>query len=286
MLNILTVLAMLGRILLLGYERVAVKQAGEQNDSLASTFLLFGVAGVLMLPMLIIDQFSLMTWLYASLSSLFYSIAFFLYVKSLSTSEVSLVSPFYNFNVLFLLFLSVLFLSEAFTPVKLVGVFLLVLGTSLVERRQNLLESFKAVMTDHGCQMMIAASFLIAVGRIIDARVIRDHSPLAYSIGVYFMIAFYVGIMLMVRGKVGEITRAFSGDKKYFLGAAGANAYSYVFLLVAIQELEVSIAEPLSMLSVFVTLFLSYIILKENAKTRLLGVTNMVLGSILLLVSI
>ena len=53
-------------------------------------------------------------------------------------------------------------------------------------------------------------------------------------------------------------------------------------LLIAITGLEVTVAEPASLLSVFVTAFLARVILKEEVKERLPGMVLIVLGAMLL----
>ncbi len=62
-------------------------------------------------------------------NGLVYAGAFVLYVAALSTGEASFVSPFYNFNVFFLLALASIFLGESLTAAKVGGIALLVAGS-------------------------------------------------------------------------------------------------------------------------------------------------------------
>ncbi|MCP4764432.1 MAG: hypothetical protein GY870_21840, partial [archaeon] len=50
--------AMVGRILLLGFERIGFKNAGEDRDPFVSTFLLFMVSCLLLSPILFFVQVS------------------------------------------------------------------------------------------------------------------------------------------------------------------------------------------------------------------------------------
>ena len=66
---IFPILALIGRILLLGYERILFKQAGEDEDPVVSTFWLFGLAAILQIPILVFFPFSLIEFSYAALSA-------------------------------------------------------------------------------------------------------------------------------------------------------------------------------------------------------------------------
>ena len=107
---IFPILALIGRILLLGCERILFKQAGEDEDPVVSTFWLFGLAAILQIPILLFFPFTLAEFSYAALAAGIYTVSFIIYVYVLSNYEISLVTPFYNFNVLFLLLLSIIFL--------------------------------------------------------------------------------------------------------------------------------------------------------------------------------
>ncbi len=280
------ILIMIGRVTLLGYERIEFKKAGENQDPLVSTFLLFAIAGVMLLPMLFFASFQGIEGLvYASISGTVYSVAFVIYVYVLSNYEVSLVSPLYNFNVFFLFVLSVIFLDETFYWFKLGGILLLFIGTSLLDRKQSLKESIIAVFTNRGCLLMILVSLLIAVGRVIDGSFVKTTpDPFLYAIIQYFVISLYLFIAILVSKRIKTIKTAIVANFKHFLLGSFANAYSYILLLVSISlfGLEVSIAEPLSMLSLLVTIGLSAWILKEEIKGRILGAILMLVGGVLL----
>ena len=139
----LAYLALLGRIILVGYERILVKQLGQQSNSEGAAFLFFGVATLFLVPFLLFVSApsSYGFLLLVALGSFTYAIAFALYVKSLSIGEASLVSPLYNFNVLFLLILTAILLGEPITVFKIAGILLLIFGASLLNRQRNLLRA-------------------------------------------------------------------------------------------------------------------------------------------------
>ncbi len=283
---VLAYLALLGRIVLLGYERIALKKLGHESESLSSAFLFFALATFFLLP------FSFLAPLPASfdflkfvvLSGFVYSFAFWLYTKSLSEGEASLVSPLYNFNVFFLLILASIFLGESLSAFKFAGLLLLVYGASFLNRKKNLFESLKALFTNRACVYMIATSCLIAVGRTIDGFVVQNVDPLIYSTLIYAAISLFLFIYQIPAKKLSHTLDLLKTKTKIALLAGAINAYSYLFLLFAFKEIEISVAEPASMLGMLVTLFFAGRVFKENVKDRLVAVVIMILGAWLLFI--
>jgi transporter family protein len=282
----IAIFALIARILLLGYERIVFKQAGQDQDTLASTFWLFFLAALLQLPLLFFFPWTWNDFLRAAPSALIYTITFSLYVYALTHYEVSLITPLYNFNVFFLLLLFVIFRGEPFYWFKLIGIGFLFYGTTYLNKQQNLIASFKAIFSNRGCQMMIISSFLMAIGRLLDRNMIEQTDPAIYSFALYFLMGVYLILILIIRKKVTRTWKTFYNNPKPFLLGGFTNAYSYLFLLIAFLAIDVSIAEPLSMLSVIVSILLSAWIFHEKVRQRLVGAIFMVIGAILLLIKI
>lgn len=279
-------LALGGRIILLGWERILVKKLGEKSDSISGTFLFFSLGTIFLLPALFFVDIVLNTSIlfYVTLSSFVYSIAFWLYVKSLSEGEASLVSPLYNFNVFFLLILAVTFLGEKLSLFKVLGLLFLFYGVSFLNRKRNIIESFKAILLDKSCQYMIIASLLIAVGRTIDGNAIKITPPILYALYLNLGISLFLLVYIVAKRNLSTTIKLFKEKTKIATLSGGLNAYSYLFLLIAFTGIEVSIAEPASMTAMIITVILAGRILKENIKERLLGVAIMLIGLWLLFI--
>ena len=201
---IVAVFALIFRILLLSYERIAFKQSSEEKSSLISTFLLFSLAAVFLTPLLFFVSWTLADFTYAIISSIIYTATFSLYIYVLANYEVSLVSPFYNFNVFFLLMLSVIFLGESFSGFKLLGTLLLFYGTGYLSKNNegtSFFQSLKVVYKNRGCQLMMLMSLLMAVARIFDRININYCDPAFYSFALYFLISFYLGLIIIATKK-------------------------------------------------------------------------------------
>ncbi len=277
-------LALAGRILTLGVERIIVKQLGSRADALCATFLFFFLGALFLLPVVLyqhVDLWSIPS--HAFVSGLFYAVAFVCYVRSLSLEDASLVSPLYNCNIIFLALIAFVFLDEPLSMFKGLGLALLLYGASWLNqtssRQTSWLQSVLALLRNTGCQYMIAASLLIAVGRVIDKSNIQAASPLIYCLFLYVIIAAYVFVYIVIKRRTSGILRIMKEQPLTALSSGAINAYSYLFLLVAMTAIDVSVAEPVSMLGMVVTLLLSQWWLGEKVGRRWIAVCIMLGGA-------
>lgn len=279
--------ALLGRIFLLGYEKIIVKKLGDNSNSVAATFLFFLTATLFLLPFIFIikkpENYNFL--IYILFSSFVYSIAFVLYVKSLSEADASLVGPLYNFNVFFLLLLTAIFLNEKITIYKIIGLILLIYGASFLNKQQNFYYSLKILFKERATYLMIISSFLIAAGRTIDGFVVQKIAPLNYAFYLYLFITMFLLMFLIVKRNLYYAITLFKEKPKIAFVSGSVNAFSYFMLLIAFTKIDVSVAEPMSMLSMIVTVILAHFIFKENIKNRIIGVFIMIIGAWLLYLS-
>ncbi|MHB0886539.1 MAG: EamA family transporter [Bacillota bacterium] len=300
----LSYLALLGRIILLGFERVFVKRLGEGRGSVETTFVFFGLAALYLLPVAAVFGPPSPAFLrYAVPSGVIYSLAFVFYVKSLTTGEVSVVSPLVNLNSLFLLALAAAFRGERFTPLKLAGTLAIIVGAALLQApgeprrrggrngrgggrdsRSGGGRGFIALIHYPPALAMAAYAALLAVTRIIDRGGIGVVSPATYALTIYSIIALCLGVYLAVRGRLGKAWALFVDRPVLALLAGVVNAYSYLLLMYAFVGLPLSVAEPVSSLSLFVTAYLGAVMFGEKVRGRLVPSALVVLGSWLLLV--
>ncbi|MGB9749332.1 MAG: EamA family transporter [Caldisericia bacterium] len=281
----LSYIALLGRIFLIGVERIIIKGLSEKDNNIIVTFLFFFLAIFFFLPFIIFskkpDNYSFLK--VVLITSIIYTNSFILYVKSISISEVSLVTPLYNFNIFFLVILTTIFLDEKITFIKIMGLILLIYGSSFLTKRENLFLSIKTLLKDRGSQIMIISSLLIAIGRTIDGSITKmGVSPLFYAFFLYLSITIILFFIILFNRKLKD-TFLLLKEKKFLSISAGlTNAYSYLFLLIAFKNIDVSIAEPSTMLGTIITLIFSRFIFKEEIKYRFIGALIMILGTYLI----
>ena len=279
--------ALFFRILLLGSERIFLKQL-EDYDSLIISAIFFLTGSLFLLPIfLVIPKEILLTGLedlqFAFISSIVYTFGFFAYVKALSEEDASLIAPLYNASLLWLLVLSVIFLDENVGAFRVFGGLLMFIGVFFLYPGR-ITEKIHKIRDSKASLLMIGGSFFLALGRTIDTYAIRTIDSRVYAFSILFFAGlFFLSIAIFTK-RYNDGFLALKNDLKTVICAGIANGWAYVLLLIAIAGLEVTVAEPASLLSVFVTAFLAKIVLKEEIKVRLLGMVLMVIGAILLII--
>lgn len=285
----LSYLSLLGRIILIGFERVIIKELTDRKNNLSVTFIFFFLSLPFLFPFLFFSErpenFLFLKNVF--ISSIIYTNSFILYVKSISLEDVSLVAPLYNFNVFFLIILTSIFLNEKVTFIKILGLSLLVYGSSFLTKRENILESFKALFKNKGAKYMVLSSLLIAIGRTIDGFSAKmGVSSIYYSFFLYLFITVILFFILLFTRKFNEVGVLLK-NKLFLSSLAGlTNAYSYLFLLIAFKKIDISIAEPSTMLGTIITIIISKYFFKENIKYRLIGTLIMIIGAYLIFLKI
>lgn len=281
---LISVIAMISRIILLGAERIFLKKL-ERYDSVVIAGLFFLIAAVFLTPVFFVVKnlsWELFVRGYPALiSSLLYAVGFFFYVRAIALEDTSLIAPLYNSSLLWLMMFGFVFLGENVTIFRIIGAISIFLGMFILYPG-SISQKLQAIRGSQGSIYMIIGSVFLAIGRTIDAYSIRSVDPRFYA----FLINLYVGVYLLIysllQGKFTIIVESFQFDWKNLIYAGITNGWSYLFLLIAIQGLELTVAEPLSLLSIFVTAFLGKRIFGENVSHRIPGMVIIVVGAFLL----
>ena len=240
-------IALLFRILLLGSERIFLRKLNRFNSIIVASLFFLG-ATIFLIPGLFLIPYS--TWfiglddLYLALiSAVFYSFGFFLYVKSLSVEDASLIAPLYNSSLLWLLFLGVYVLGENVTIFRTIGAFCMFTGMFFLypgSPRNKL----QAIKMSKGSIFMIIGSIFLAIGRTIDTFAIRTINEIVYAIAINFLIGIYLFVASIGAKKIKDSILIMKAEPKNLILACFVNGWSYVFLLIAIMGFGVKLAEP------------------------------------------
>jgi transporter family protein len=270
------------RITLLGFERIFLKLLGKdsiEDKSLAITTVFFGFGALSLLPFAILHIRITEMLIFPIVSSIFYSFAFWMYTASLKEGDISLVTPLYNFNLIFLLLFSTLFLGEEITQMKIIGVGSIFFGLFFLQKGSSFQDSLKQVITDKPAQLMISASLLMAIGRIIDSFASTDYfKDEVYSFLIYIFITFILFGILIFKGQTRDPILVIKRNPVISIVSGLTNAFSYLCLIISFNYLDVSLVEPISALNVFLAMILARIIFKEDIKQRLIAASLIVLG--------
>lgn len=280
-------LAMISRIFLMAVEKICVRLMGDEKGNLdkniATTFVFFIVGTISLLPFLFLAEISDFKFLIPCfLSSLIYSFSFVFYVMSLATGETSLVTPINSLNSAVILFMTFVFLGEKISFGKFGGIFLIVAGISILKGLKSPLKSVKSILDDKACRYMLLSVVLLSTGRTVDKAFLPEVDPILYSVVLYFLISVYLAIFLLFRKKGGEIKHMFVRRPLISISGGIINGISYLLLLFAMQKIELSIAEPLTNVSIIITMILSALFFKESIKEKIPGGILIIFGGILL----
>jgi bacterial/archaeal transporter family protein len=276
-------LALTARIIFVAFEKIVVRMLGDRQGNidynLSATFLFFIFGALILVPLasfIPINNFIFLLPCYGS--SLLYTLYSYSFVTSLATGETSLVTPIYSLNGLILIIFSFFFLSEPFTLTKIIGVILMILGVSLLKDVRNPFYSIRYIITDIPSRMMFLAVTSQCLGRVIDKYYLPTVHPVTYSTILYFFIAFNLLVILLIRGKTKTILKVFKKKPGLSITSGLINGFSYLFLLYAMQQIDLSLAEPLTNLSLVLTLLFSLLFFKENVIEKIPGSILILLG--------
>jgi transporter family protein len=279
--------ALVLRIFLLGAERIFLKQL-EDYDSLIVSTLFFLLGAFFLMPIFLFIPLEILLkgledLVFAFISASIYTFGFYAYVKALSEEDASLIAPLYNSSLLWLLLLALFFLGEQVGIFRALGAILMFIGVFFLYSG-TLSEKIRKIKSSRASLLMICGSFFLALGRTVDTYAIRTIDPRLYAFAILFFAGLYFLILTIITERFDDGILLLQKNLRTVILAGLSNGWAYVMLLIAIKGLEVTVAEPASLLSVFVTAFLARVILKEEVKERLPGMALIVLGAMLLII--
>ncbi|MGL5964955.1 MAG: EamA family transporter [Fusobacteriaceae bacterium] len=282
------------RVILIAFEKIFVKKLGNnsQNDlfsNVAASFLFFFMGALVLIPFGVVNLYKVDSFgflLPCYISSLIYAVAFTGYVISISTGEVSLVSSIFSLNLAVLLLTTYFFVGEPITIPKILGIFVMTFGLFMIKGISNIKSNFKYFFTDYSSKWMILCVILQSIGKTVDKFFSLKTVPEVYASCLFIFISLNIFIFLLIKNKF-ELVKNVYREKKiqsFFSGAS--NSTSYLCLLFAIKKIDISIVEPLTQLSLIVTIILSNLFFKEKIKEKIPGALVILLGAWIILIKI
>lgn len=270
-------------MLFLGLERPLGKRVVTGYPVQVGALIFFGLAALLHLPPLI---FLLIFYPPASFAFLPFSIinaalstvAFFFYMRALRDGEVSVVTPLYSVSVLLVFFAPILFQHELFTWAKLLGALLIFAGAFWLKPGTNPLMSLINLARDRAARDMVLTAAILSVGRLLD-NYAAHMDPYYYAL---FGSLFLGVIFFSVNAGMGSLPQAVAlyRSRRGVAWLNGlVNGYAYFTLIVVLGlGLELSIAEPVSSVSMLISVFLGYVMFRERIQARVLASLLMIAG--------
>jgi transporter family protein len=125
---------------------------------------------------------------------------------------------------------------------------------------------------------------MIAAARVTDGYIVRKVPPILYALAGSATMLFYLLVYALWRNKIPGAIHLVREKPLVSLASGFVNAYSYILMLVAFTVIQVSVAEPTSMISMIITVILAKYVFGEQIRSRLVGAVIMLVGAWLLFV--
>lgn len=226
-------------------------------------------------------------YLYIGIAGLLDAVAFAASYAAISQSSISLISPISSFSPVFTTIIAIFTLNEVPTPMKFVGILLVVFGAYLLnvaDIKQGILTPFKTLFSHKGVLLFLLANFIWGITPIFQKKAIFETSPqiplFASVIGMCFVFLFLTPFALKKAIKnIGKV----KANLKWFAINSIGTAFSQAAAYAAFALVFVGYATSIFRLSTLFIIILGGVFLKEQRiKERLLGASVMLLGAILL----
>ena len=215
-----------------------------------------------------------------------WSIAIFLLMKSLESSELSSSIPILSFTPIFLLLVSYMLLQEFPSSQGLLGILIIVIGSYILNIssiKSGYFEPIKSIFIKKGHYMLIAA-FLFSITASLAKIGINLSNP------AYFMFMHYSFTSLVLTvlffNKIKENRNQIKINFKYFLAIGIAVACSELLIATAIKFAIVPYVISLKRSSVVFSVLIGFLFFREkNFNQAVIGAIIMFIGALLITLS-
>lgn len=206
-------------------------------------------------------------------------------------SPISLISPISSFNPVFTTLIAALILHETLSLIKLLGIFIVVIGSYLLnisDIKKGIMTPFKKLFTNRGVQLFFLANFLWAITPIFQKQAIFETRPqmpiFASFFGYIFAIIFMLPIVMIKVKNIKEQINNSMINWKLFVILSPMSALSIWAAFTAFSLAPLGLVTSVFKFSVLFTILWGFLFFKEERiKERLLGAIVMIAGTILLL---
>lgn len=224
-------------------------------------------------------SFDRATLIYGTLAGLSVATANLMLVVALRSLDVSLGSTIYRLNTIGVVVLSVLFLGEALSAIKLSGIAFGIIAVLLLHNYRHAAD--KRALIRLGLLVAVTASLLRAVFGVVSKAGLSEGADPDTLILVYSACWIIIGLGYAV---LIEQRRKISAQELGYACLAGLLLYGVVTTLVAALELgEATVVVPIANMSFVVALFIATIAGMEKMNGRKSIAIVFAIGAIALL---
>lgn len=211
--------------------------------------------------------------------------AFFLYMRALKLSPLSLSLPFLAFTPVFMILTGRFILGESIRPGGALGILLIVFGAyvlNLSKMKSGLLGPIRAVIREPGSWIMLLVSFIYSLTAPIGKVAILHSNPWFFA-AVYNLVLSVVIVSLWPVAAGGAGARGIFGKPGPMLLIGFAAAVENLAHMMAIAQVEAAYMIAVKRLSLlFGVLYGAWWFGDHNIRERLAGAAIMILGVFLI----
>lgn len=226
-----------------------------------------------------ITTLSLKTIIFLILSGVSTTLLWIFYFKALDTGDVSKVTPIDKTSIILTLILSMIFLHEKITIIKIISITLILIGTLLTVNKKTTNEKDNKWIL----YSVLTAIFTSTTTIISKIGLNNIDSVLATFIRtvIVFIILMFIVIFKKKYVYLKDISKK---SMKYVIYSGITNTLSWLFYFVSLKDGETSIVFTIEKLSIVVTILLSVIFLKEKLnRKQIIGIIIIVIATSLLM---
>jgi drug/metabolite transporter (DMT)-like permease len=211
-------------------------------------------------------------------------IGFFLHLRAIQVSPLSLTLPFLSFTPVFMILTGALVLDEMPNALGISGICIICAGgyiLNLAPGRHSALAPLKAILREKGSWLMLIVAFVYSLGAVFGKQAIVHSSPLFFAITFFTTLNIVLLVLFRACGKIKWQTFAARRQKGI---VAGLLFFAHILLhAFAISLTKAAYMISVKRLSVIIGLIYGGVIFKErNLAVRTIGTLLMVAGAVVI----
>ena len=234
-----------------------------------------------------IPKISLNFYFIVVFNVIIFLIAMFLMIKSLEMSDLSSSIPMLSFTPVFLLFASYIILREFPNFVGLIGVFMVVIGSYILNIssiKDGYFDPLKSIFKNNGIFYMFIVSFLFSITASLSKIGINLSNPVYFMFIHYLFTSIFLTPLFFNRFKSNK--KQIKINFKFFVVYGIAAAFSELLAATALTSAIVPYVISLKRTSVIFSVIIGFILFKEkNFKEKIIGALLMFIGATLIILS-
>lgn len=232
-----------------------------------------------------IGNISTKTLVFLVLSGLATGASWLCYFRALQKGDINKVVPIDKSSTVLTILLALIFLGEGLSPVKIVSVVLIAVGTLMMIDRKAPTEADRGKDGRGWLIYAVLSAVFASVTAILGKVGIEDiDSNLGTAIRttVVLLMAWF---MVLVTGKCSEVKKIEGRELLFIILSGIATGASWLCYYRALKEGPASVVVPIDKLSILVTIIFSRIVFKEKLNLKSgAGLVAIIAGTILLAV--